>query len=61
MIQFVLKIVYMSLSVLNLYRCCINLVSPFNLLCYMFLTLKWRTLHLTHQQLSQMHGFLWRT
>ena len=29
------------------------------LLCV--LTLKWRTLHLTHQKLSQMHDFLWRT
>jgi len=30
MIQFVLKIVHMSLAVLYLYRCCIILVSPFN-------------------------------
>ena len=56
-----LKIVNLSLAVLNLYRCCINLVSQFNWPCYVFLTLKWRTLHLTHQKLSQMHGFLWRT
>ena len=52
-IQFVL--VYMSLAVLYLYWYCIILVSPFNLLCYMFLTQKWRPLHLTHQKLSQMH------
>jgi len=32
MIKFMLKIVYLSLTVLNLYRCCINLVSQFNLL-----------------------------
>jgi len=30
MIQFVLKVVYMSLAVLNLYRCCIIRVSQFN-------------------------------
>jgi len=36
MIQFVLKIVYMSLAMLYLYRCCINLVSPFNWLYYVF-------------------------
>ena len=47
----------MSLVVLDLYKCCIILVSQFNV----FLTYKWRTLHLTHQKLSQMHGFLWRT
>jgi len=38
MIQFILKIVYMSLAVLYLYRCCIILVSPFNWPCYVFLT-----------------------
>jgi len=38
MIKFMLKIVYLSLAVLNLYRCCINLVSYFNWLCYVFLT-----------------------
>ena len=31
-----LKIVYLSLSELNLYRCCINLVSQFNWPCYGF-------------------------
>ena len=51
----------LSLAVLNLYRCCINLVSQFNWSCYVFLTLMWRTLHLTNQKLSQMHGLLWRT
>jgi len=30
MIQFVFKIVYMSLAELYLYRCCIIFVSPFN-------------------------------
>jgi len=30
MIKFMLKIVYLSLVVLNLYKCCINLVSQFN-------------------------------
>jgi len=30
MIMFMLKIVYLSLAVLNLYRCCINLVLQFN-------------------------------
>jgi len=38
MIKFMFKIVYLSLSVFNLYRCCINLVSQFNWPCYMFLT-----------------------
>jgi len=38
MTQFVLKIVYMSLAVLILYRCCIILVSPFDWLCYVFWT-----------------------
>jgi len=33
MIQFVLKIVSMSLAVLNFYRCCIILVSQFNWPC----------------------------
>jgi len=61
MIKFMLKIVDLSLAVLNLYICCISLVSQFNWPCYVFLTLKWRTLHLMHQTLSQMHGFLWRT
>jgi len=28
----------LSLAVLNLYRCCINLVSQFNWPCYVFLT-----------------------
>jgi len=37
MIKFMLKIVYLSLSVFNLYRCYINLVSQFNWPCYMFL------------------------
>jgi len=37
MIQSVLKIVDMSLAVLNLYRCCINLVSQFNWPCYVLL------------------------
>jgi len=36
MIKFRLKIVYLSLAVLILYRCCINLVSQFNWPCYMF-------------------------
>jgi len=36
MTQFVIKIVYMSLAVLKLYRCWIILVSQFNWLCYMF-------------------------
>ena len=44
-----------ELAVLYLYWYCIILVSPFNLLCYMFLTQMWRPLHLTHQKLSQMH------
>jgi len=34
MITFMLKIVYLSLAVLKLYRCCINLVSQFNWPCY---------------------------
>jgi len=38
MVQFVLKTVYMSLAVLNLYRCCIILISPFNWLCYVVLS-----------------------
>jgi len=38
MIKFMLKIVYFSFAVLNLYRCCINLVSQFIWLCYVFLT-----------------------
>jgi len=33
-----LNIVSMSLAVLNLYRCCIILVSQFNWPCYVFLT-----------------------
>jgi len=37
MINFMLKIVYKSLAVLYLYKCCIILVSPFNWLCYVFL------------------------
>jgi len=36
--KFMLKIVSLSLAVLNLYRCSINLVSQFNWPCYMFLT-----------------------
>jgi len=28
----------LSLAVLHLYRCCINLVSQFNLPCYVYLT-----------------------
>jgi len=32
------KIVCLSLTMLNLYRCFINLVSPFNWPCYVFLT-----------------------
>jgi len=50
-----------SLAALNLYRCCIILVSHLNWTCYVFFTLKWRSLHLTHQKLSQMQGFQWRT
>jgi len=38
MTQFVLKVVYMSLVVLDLYKCCIILVSQFNWHCYVFLT-----------------------
>jgi len=38
MIKFMSNIDYLSLAVLNLYRCCINLVSPFNWPCYVFLT-----------------------
>jgi len=38
MIKFMLKIVYLSLAVLNLYRCCIDLISQFNWPCYVFLT-----------------------
>jgi len=37
MTQFVQKIVYMSLVVLDLYKCCIILVSQFNCPCYVFL------------------------
>jgi len=33
-----LIIVYFSLAVIDLYRCCINLVSQFNWPCYVFLT-----------------------
>jgi len=33
-----LKIVYLIFAVLNLYRCCINLVSQFNWPCYVFLS-----------------------
>jgi len=29
-----LKLVYLSLALLNLYKCCINLVSQFNWPCY---------------------------
>jgi len=36
MIKIMLKIVYLSLAVLNLYRCCIYLVSQFNWPCYVF-------------------------
>jgi len=35
MTQFVLKIVYMSLVVLNLYKSCIILVSQFDWTCYL--------------------------
>jgi len=38
MTQFVLKIVYMSLVGLDLYKCCIILVSQFNWPCYVFWT-----------------------
>jgi len=38
MIQSVLKIVDMSLAVLNLYRCCIIMVSQFNWPCYVLLS-----------------------
>jgi len=38
MIKFMLKIVYLSLAVLSLDGCCINLVSQFNWPCYVFLT-----------------------
>jgi len=38
MTQFVLKIVYMSLVVLDLYKCYIILVLQFNWPCYVFLT-----------------------
>jgi len=34
MIQFVLKIVYMSLAVLDLYRCYIILISQFSWPCF---------------------------
>jgi len=34
MIKYMLKIVYLSLAVLNLYRCCIILVSQFK--CMVF-------------------------
>jgi len=44
MIKFILKIVYLSLTVLNLYKCCINLVSQFNWPCYVFLTVKVKNL-----------------
>jgi len=37
MIKFILKIVYLSLAELYLYRCCINLVSQSNWPCYIFL------------------------
>jgi len=36
MIQFMLKIVYMSLAVLYLYRCCISLVSLISLYLQFF-------------------------
>jgi len=36
--KFMLTIVYLSLSVLNVYRCCTNLVSQFNWTCFVFLT-----------------------
>jgi len=36
MIKFMLQIVYLSFAVLNLYRCCITLVSQFNWPCYIF-------------------------
>jgi len=58
MIKFMLKIVYLSLVVLNLYKLCINLVSQFNWPCYVFFNVKVKNLDLTHQTLSQMHGFL---
>jgi len=38
MIKFMLKIVYLRLAVLNLYKCCINLDIQFNWPCYVFLT-----------------------
>jgi len=38
MIKFMLKIVYLSLAVLNLYKCFINLISQFNWPCYVCLT-----------------------
>jgi len=34
--QFVWKIVYLILVVLDLYKCCIILVSQFNWPCYVF-------------------------
>jgi len=38
MIQFIFKIVYMSLAVVYLNRCSIILVSSFNWLCYVFIS-----------------------
>jgi len=36
MIKFMLKIVYLSLAVFNLCRCCINLVSQLNSILHVF-------------------------
>ena len=44
MIKFMLKILYLSLAVLNLYRRCINLVSQFNWPCYIFFKVKVKNL-----------------
>jgi len=44
MTQFVLRIVYMSLVVLDLYKCCIILVSYFNWHCYVFFNVNLKNL-----------------
>jgi len=44
MIRFMLKIMHLSLALLNLYRCCINLVSQFNWPCYVLFNVKGKNL-----------------
>jgi len=58
MLQFVLKIVYISLALLYLYRFCIILVSPFNWFMLRVFNVKVKNLAFDTSKLTQMHGFL---